>query len=295
MYISILPSLNNYEKFIFINTYVVCFTFLNKSEEAIQIFEEYTQDHNINYGTKEEHGNLYFNIALCYKRIRSYKLCIEYAKKALNEYSEQYHLNRMVNTLVLLGNAYNNIYEWEKSIKYYRQALHIVEQLNTFSDYEKIMIYNDLGYCSECQNLYSDAIHYYQAALEIDPENLDVLINLSRTFYKIGDFKESQFYLNKTNYVIQSQPVDELYIIQNNLLNCLLFADYKDMDEIFTILNSNFSYFVKNYAYEQIIFYAKEFGEILEKHKFYKKSNELYKYAFVAYEHLLKGGEKNNV
>src|SRR5690606_1685017 len=43
----ILPSLNNYEKFIFINTYVVCFTILNKNEDAIQIFEEYTQDHNI--------------------------------------------------------------------------------------------------------------------------------------------------------------------------------------------------------------------------------------------------------
>ena len=92
---SILPSLNSYEKFIFINTYVVCFLFLNNNEEAIQVFEEYTQEHNINYGTKEEHGRLYFNIALCYKRIRSYKLCIEYAKRALNEFSEQYHLNRM--------------------------------------------------------------------------------------------------------------------------------------------------------------------------------------------------------
>ena len=182
-----------------------------------------------------------------------------------------------------------------KSIKYYRQALHIVEQLNTFTDYEIIMIYNDLGYCSECQNLYSDAIHYYQAALEIDNENLDVLFNVSRTFYKIGNYKESQFYLNKASYVIQSQSADELYIIQNNLLNCLLFADYKDMDEIFTILNSNFSYFVKNYTYEQIIFYAKEFGKILENHKFYKKSNELYKHALIAYENLLKGGEKNNV
>ncbi|SOC43252.1 tetratricopeptide repeat protein [Ureibacillus acetophenoni] len=291
----VLPSLNNYEKFIFINTYVVCFTILNKNEDAIQIFEEYTQDHNINYGTKEEHGNLYYNIALCYRRIRSYKACIDYAKRALNEYSDQYHLNRMVQTLVLLGIAYNNIYEWDKSIKYYKQALHIVEQLNIFSDYEKIMIYNDLGYCSECQNQYYDAIHYYQSSLKIEPNNFNILSNLARTYYKIGDFKEAKVYLNKANQVMESTKVNDSYIISNNLLNCLLFIDYKDMDEIFTTLNSNFPHIVKNRIYELIIFYSKEFGAILEKHKFYKKSNELYKYAFDAYANLLKGGEKNNV
>ncbi|MFY3792431.1 tetratricopeptide repeat protein [Ureibacillus sp. MALMAid1270] len=201
----------------------------------------------------------------------------------------------MVNTLVLLGIAYNNIYEWDRSIKYYKQALHIVEQLQDFSDSIKLIIYNDLGYCSECQNSHYDAIKYYQSALTIHPDNYSVLSNLARTFYKIGDFTEAKNYLNKANHVMKPNEVDDLYIISNNLLSCLLFVEYKDMDEIFTILNTNFPLIIKNRIYEIIIFYSREFGAILEQHKFYKKSNELYKYAFDAYQNLLKGGEKNNV
>jgi len=291
---NLLPSLNSYEKFIFINTYVVCFLFLDKNQEAIEIFEEYTEQHNMNFGTKEEHGNLYYNIALCFKRVRSYRQCITYAKLAFTEYSEVFHLTHMIKALVLLGISYNNIYEWEQAIKYYRQALSILNQLNTSSDQDKLMIYNDLGYCSECQDHYLDAINYYQSALEIDNENLHVLINLARTHYKIGNYKEAKYFINKADHIIQSQSAHELYAIQNNLLNCLLFAEYKDIEDIFTLLNSNFSYLLKTHAYELIIFFAKEFGEIFENHKFYKKSNELYKYSFEAYKNLLKGGEKNN-
>ncbi|KGR79420.1 tetratricopeptide repeat protein [Ureibacillus manganicus] len=291
---SIFSSLNSYEKFMFINAYVVCFIFLNKNEEAIQVFEDYTQEHNLNFGSKEEHGTLYYHIALCFKRVRLYKQCIDYAKKALAEYSDVFHLQHMVKALVLLGIAYNNVYEWDVAIKYYKQALSIVEQLNNSSNSDKLMIYNDLGYSSECQYLYHDAILYYQSALEISPENYNVLSNLARTYYKIGDFKEAKAYLNKADHVMESANPPELYVISNNLLSCLLFSEYKDMDEIFTILNTNFPQVIKNRVYEIIIFFSKEFGAILEKNKFYKKSNELYKYAFDAYENLLKGGEKNN-
>lgn len=290
----IFPSLNSYEKFIFVNTYVVCFIFLDQNQSAIEIFEEYTQHHNINFGTKEEHGNLYYNIALCYKRDRSYKKCIYYAKQAFAEYSDNFHLTHMIKALVLLGIAYNNIHDWEISYKYYKQALNIVEQLHTSSDRDKLMIYNDLGYCSECQDLHSEAIKYYELALQIDKDNINVLINLTRINYKIGNHPEAKHYLNKTEQVIKSQSVNEMLIIQYNLLKCLLFVEYKDMDEIFHVLNSDFTYIVKHRVYELIIFYSKEFANILENNKFYKKSNELYKYSFHAYEFLLKGGEKNN-
>lgn len=111
------------------------------------------------------------NIGLCYLKVNDLPLAKEYIEKALI-YKEKDLLIRYNLAVVL-----TRMEEYESAIK----TLHKYVDESSF-DYLKLM-----GYCYAQINIWEKAIAYFEKALTFEPENNEILMNLSAVYARMKE------------------------------------------------------------------------------------------------------------
>jgi len=91
--------------------------------------------------------------------------------------------------------------------------LEAVQVLETVLDrYYEVRILESVGYCYGMLENYEKSIEYYKLALEIEPENQEVRLNLASIYAKSGDNKKALEIFKK---LVSQNPKD--YLLLNNL------------------------------------------------------------------------------
>lgn len=101
----------------------------------------------------------------------------------------------------------------------FHEAVQVLEKV--LDKYNEIRILESVGYCYGMLENYEKSIEYYKSALEIEPENQEVRLNLASVYAKSGDNKKALEILKK---LVGQNPKD------HQLLNNLAWV-YENMKE----------------------------------------------------------------
>ncbi|MGM8216029.1 tetratricopeptide repeat protein [Bacillaceae bacterium W0354] len=280
-------SSRNY--FIYINTLMLYYFQTQNYSNAVQSGLNLITIRDLkSLGKDIEIAFFYYNLGLNLKNTYSYKESIKYINKALSIFNRGY-LEYTVDCYNLLGICHNNLREWSVAVENYSTALKMIRYLK--EDYKQYLglIYNNFGYCYECQKNYHEAISYYKKSLNNKNENRQIItfINIIRCYYNLKLFQEAKKWLIKALEICNEQT-NELYIIQIKIFKLLLLSNIPNIDEVTKIQNTSMKFLFKNQLWDLAIYYSKIFAKLYEGQKHYKQSNKMYKMALNASEKLLK-------
>ncbi|MCG2701386.1 tetratricopeptide repeat protein, partial [Candidatus Parcubacteria bacterium] len=128
--------------------------------------------------------------------------------------------------------------DYEIAISNYKKALTMVPEISEsmsrmhkwFAEYEKYLIYKDLGETYSKQGLYEEAKYYYWLAYENNMPDITMFRKIADTYYLRGDLSQAIWY-NKRGYMLNPQDyawpfaIALLYQEQGDKDNALIYAE----------------------------------------------------------------------
>lgn len=165
-----------------------CFSILERQEEGIQFFTKLSDEEPFNVNAWFNLGNLYYSIGLYEKAIEAYEFVLAidpgYTSASLK-----------------IGTALSSLERDDESIKIY---LDLIKK-----GVKDAIVYQYLGYGYSQKKNYRRAVHYYEKALEIDPEMPEVHLGLVYAWAGIDNFEAALREMVKVLTVYDE--VDELW------------------------------------------------------------------------------------
>ncbi len=149
----------------------------NKLEEAVQNFKN-------TITLKPDDMNAYKNLALCYSNLDDDEKTISTLKKALEIDPDNVDMQRT------LGVAHYQAHEFEKAIDIFQQVAEKTE-----SDTAQTEIYAEaiqrIAFSYDQLGQSEKAINAYKTALDIFPDNTDLIYNLGRLYYMQENYENA--------------------------------------------------------------------------------------------------------
>ena len=216
-------NLNYQEMYLLHYYHAICLLIQNKYRQAVVILEDLV---SVSRDGMSVSADVYYHLALAKCHMEQHGHAIFYAKEALNAYTTQYNLKRIMHTLVILGISYTDTGIYEVAADCFKHLKRNAEILNESATLS--IAYHNIGYLKQKTGKLSEAREYYYKAINCESENThSYLVSLSALgeicFY-LGELDQAnEFFLLLKNRaqetgskIYQMLPNYYLYMIQGD-------------------------------------------------------------------------------
>lgn len=242
-----------------------------------------------------EFANTYYYIALNYRKLYLYDMCIIYSNIALDIFDSHYDFKNSLRCHMLKGISFNNLGYFKNALKSYTLAMKLLEQL---PEEERISykgkLLNNIGYSYEKGKDYLNALINYKESLEItnDPvERIRIIINLVRCSLENKDKNSSKQWLQLgLDLVNENTPKQFLYQMK---VYSLIHKENVNLKEIVELQTESITYFKKESLWQLVYDYSLIFARLYENISQYKKANNMHKNALYAFNKINKRRENS--
>ena len=215
-------NLNYQEMYLLHYYHAICLLIQNKYRQADVILEELV---SVSRDGMSVSADVYYHLALVKCHMEQHGHAIFYAKEALNAYTAQYNLKRIMHTLVILGISYTDTGIYEVAADCFKHLKRNAEILNESATLS--IAYHNIGYLKQKTGELSEARDYYYKAINCVTETHSYLVSLSalgETSYYLGEWEQATEYfllLKKRaqetgSKIYQMLPNYFLYMIQGD-------------------------------------------------------------------------------
>ncbi|WP_223608323.1 lipopolysaccharide assembly protein LapB [Chryseobacterium sp. OSA05B] len=216
---------------------MICFSDLNKSEEAIAFLNEYLDEFAYSETAWFEYGQFYFNRKNFEEAIKGYDYLL-----AINSSSVGVYANKAA--------CYEALGQYQKAVEVYEEMLEL--------EYTKAFTFYKIGLCYKAQKQSIMALNAFQKSLREDPQFYLAMMEQSYLYEEMGGMKEALHFaqeathLNDTNLDYQKRLA-------------FLFIDSGKFEESLTCLkklvDAEPSRFYNWYAYSEVLMLLGEYEE----------------------------------
>ncbi|MBB4823466.1 tetratricopeptide (TPR) repeat protein [Sporosarcina luteola] len=123
-----------------------------------------------------EQAELDYTLGVAYTVDERIFLSIDYIRKALSYFRDNFHMKRVLDCHILLGIIYKKTEQYQEAFDSYMKAKQICEDFDLHS--EKGIIYHNLGSLNSVLGNRSEAVYYYHKSLESKSNNGNPLITI---------------------------------------------------------------------------------------------------------------------
>ncbi|WP_153464357.1 helix-turn-helix domain-containing protein [Sediminibacillus terrae] len=259
--------------------------------QAIRLYKLAEEKANQIDISDDEAADLKYTMAVTYSKLRNTLEVIDYANKALEEYSKNYNFIRCAQCHILLGISYRRIRIYDKAIKNYNLAQHLAklnknDELIQLTNINLANLYASKGDNANCIKCYTEVLKKKEYLKR--KEILIAITSLMR-----------EYYVNK-NYSMCKEMVDEGHKVMKDLdRSRFKIYDYELRTYDYALKNENqkfeelvvgefIPYLQKQKDYASLIVYTNMVGKHYENQSKYKLASKYYKLANFSYEQLIK-------
>ncbi|AZB00738.1 hypothetical protein EG359_14465 [Chryseobacterium joostei] len=216
---------------------MVCFSDLNKSEEAIAFLNEYLDDFPYSEIAWFEYGQFYFNRKNYEESIRGYDYLI-----AINSNSVGVYANKAA--------CYEALGQYQKAIETYEEMLEL--------EYTKAFTFYKIGLCNKALKQPIVALNAFQKSLREDPQFYLAMMEQSYLYEEMGGMTEALHFAKEA-----TQLNEDNLDYQKRL--AFLFIDSGKFEESLSCLkklvSAEPSRFYNWYAYSEVLMLVGEYEE----------------------------------
>ncbi|MBL4715216.1 MAG: tetratricopeptide repeat protein [Bacteroidia bacterium] len=167
----------------------------------------------------EINDNAYYNIGICYSKMKNYKRALSYFEKTLE--ITPIFIKAQMN----IGNCYSSLKEYDKSIAAFLKVLQIQPGY--------AMAYNNLGDTYKQSGNNDLAMHYFKQAIAIDSNNIYGHFNLGVEHYLLKNLTQSLYHLKSIVKIDQDEvKLHREFDLYNKL--SVLYKKLGDMEKSMT-------------------------------------------------------------
>ncbi|KMQ66653.1 hypothetical protein ACM46_03815 [Chryseobacterium angstadtii] len=216
---------------------MICFSDLNKSEEAIAFLNEYLDEFAYSETAWFEYGQFYFNRKNFEEAIKGYDYLL-----AINSSSVGVYANKAA--------CYEALGQYQKAVEVYEEMLEL--------EYTKAFTFYKIGLCYKAQKQSIMALNAFQKSLREDPQFYLAMMEQSYLYEEMGGMKEALHFAKEA-----TQLNDSNLDYQKRL--AFLFIDSGRFEESLTCLkklvDAEPSRFYNWYAYSEVLMLLGEYEE----------------------------------
>ena len=216
---------------------MICFSDLNKSEEAIAFLNEYLDEFAYSETAWFEYGQFYFNRKNYEEAIKGYDYLL-----AINSSSVGVYANKAA--------CYEALGQYQKAVEVYEEMLEL--------EYTKAFTFYKIGLCYKAQKQSIMALNAFQKSLREDPQFYLSMMEQSYLYEEMGGMKEALHFAKEA-----TQLNDSNLDYQKRL--AFLFIDSGKFEESLSCLkklvDAEPSRFYNWYAYSEVLMLLGEYEE----------------------------------
>ncbi|CAH0131539.1 Beta-barrel assembly-enhancing protease [Chryseobacterium sp. Bi04] len=216
---------------------MVCFSDLNKSEEAIAFLNEYLDEFSYSETAWFEYGQFYFNRKNFEEAIRGYDYLL-----AINSSSVGVYANKAA--------CYEALGQYQKSIEVYEEMLEL--------EYTKAFTFYKIGLCHKALKQPILALNSFQKSLREDPQFYLAMMEQSYLYEEMGGMSEA------LHFAKEATQLNENNLDYQKRL-AFLFIDSGKFEESLSCLKKLVadepSRFYNWYAYSEVLMLLGEYEE----------------------------------
>jgi len=248
--------------------------------ELIDMNHQFDMEHYYRNGKNFEYAYCLYNLAFAYNRVYQNQEALNYVEAASSVFTHHYAPLFQLNLYLMKAVIFNSLFQFEKSIKEYEASLDLVEHVvDLQTPTQMSSIYNNLGHCYECQELYEQAIENYERALTFECQSLTV-INYIRTLYRYRNVEKMEQMI-ECYKDLSFQKKHEEYQFE---ILCFISNEKIELSSLKVLEERTLCYFEQQKYYSLTLFYAPLFAELYKTLLVYKQASNCYEKAFVASE-----------
>ncbi|MFU0790501.1 MAG: Transcriptional regulator [Virgibacillus proomii] len=243
---------------------------------------------NIN---EAEIADLHYAISTTYCNLLNGLETINYAKKAMTVFQQEYNFIRCAQCHILLGISYQQIKMYDIALKNFNKAMYLGKLENNEQVIQLAHLNLGLFYFTTGDS--KKSIRNYLLALktrDLDYElKLDAITHLIHSLYKSNDRQKAKEYLHLGEETLSLAQDKEYYKFYNYIIQVYTYLLNGDVKKFRSILAKKFiPYLTQKKAYKHLVFYARLLAVHLEKMGKYKESMCYYKIASKSYDKIIK-------
>lgn len=253
---------------------MLCYTQLNKPEEAIDYLNSYLDKYPFSETAWYEYGQFYFNRKNYEQAIKGFDYLL-----AINSQSVGVYANKAA--------CYEAMHDWNKAIEVYEEMLEL--------EYTKAFTFYKIGLCHKENKQLIPALNSFQKSLREDPQFYLSMMEQSYIYEEMGGMKEA-LHFAKEAVALNENNLD----YQKRL--AFLYIDSGRFEESLSCLKKLVDYepgrFYNWYAYSEVLMLLGEYEDAITiLKKAVKKHNraELYYQLSNCYFHMNNQKEGRNV
>ncbi|MGG5209409.1 tetratricopeptide repeat protein [Chryseobacterium sp. MIQD13] len=216
---------------------MICFSDLNKSEEAIAFLNEYLDEFAYSETAWFEYGQFYFNRKNYEEAIKGYDYLL-----AINSSSVGVYANKAA--------CYEALGQYQKAVEVYEEMLEL--------EYTKAFTFYKIGLCYKAQKQSIMALNAFQKSLREDPQFYLAMMEQSYLYEEMGGMKEALHFAKEAT-MLNDSNLD----YQKRL--AFLFIDSGKFEESLACLkklvDAEPSRFYNWYAYSEVLMLLGEYEE----------------------------------
>ncbi|UFT99926.1 helix-turn-helix domain-containing protein [Radiobacillus kanasensis] len=241
--------------------------------------------------SESEFADLRYTMSVTHSKLRNTLEVIDYAKKALEDFSKQYNFRRCAQCHLLLGISYRRIKIYDKAEKNYNLAQHLAKLNN---DQQTIAItHQNLGYLHSTKGESEKAIFFFKKVVEDGHSDTVVLIkgmaSIVKEYYNLQKYDEAMEMVNAGLHTLEQLEWIEnyqLYFYELKTYHAVLTHNKEKFESV--VIKEFLPYLKKQKHYAELVSYATMAGKHYEDLLKYKSASEYYKLAISTYEELIK-------
>ncbi|WP_090027467.1 tetratricopeptide repeat protein [Chryseobacterium oleae] len=216
---------------------MICFSDLNKSEEAIAFLNEYLDEFAYSETAWFEYGQFYFNRKNFEEAIKGYDYLL-----AINSSSVGVYANKAA--------CYEALGQYQKAVAVYEEMLEL--------EYTKAFTFYKIGLCYKAQKQSIMALNAFQKSLREDPQFYLAMMEQSYLYEEMGGMKEA------LHFALEATHLNDTNLDYQKRLAFLL-IDSGKFEESLTCLkklvDAEPSRFYNWYAYSEVLMLLGEYEE----------------------------------
>lgn len=138
-------------------------------------------------------AEVYYHLAMVKGNVEQPGHAVLYGKKALQLYTSQYNLKRMLHTLMVLGINYTHSEIYPEALDCFK---HLERNTELLGDTSLIpQVYHNIGFLKRKMDLMEEAVEFFRKSLSLQdpksPHYLVTIYTLAETFYSLGRKEQS--------------------------------------------------------------------------------------------------------
>lgn len=154
----------------------------------------------------------YENLGICYRYQKKYQESLQYLSKALVHKTPNSH--QAASTYINIGNVYSDVRQYAQARHYYQESMNLLEST---SNADLIRATNNIGICYFEEGAFSDALPYFEQALELANvaygkdaiPSITYLKNVALTERELGDSESALQKLDRAIGILNAENTSD--------------------------------------------------------------------------------------